>query len=611
VVGPVVFGGKDAAPAGATIKKSGVTFGVPLKPRPAPLNIYMTATASNLPSGRKVYLDQNGAALANGIVTYWVPGTTTLLPIWLDDQQSTPSPNPVTLDAAGSCTAFGVGEFREYVTDKLGNIISDSVVVASTPLFISAAMLPVLEATSIAAAEALLAGTGGVNSATHLSLNPGDQTLSVVPTANSPATLATLNVQGATVSTNEREFLVNLGLTTGTGVGGTAGNDKVTLYSGLQANPGTADIWTLNTCLTMSAGSGSYNAQGFELDFNNFNADRGASGGIIADFTAPIANGLSVTGLGNFTNTTGIAVESQSTSSHPQWARGVTTLGTFKLESYHDWASAPVCFQMDGVYSVAAINLTSTYGNNGATTPTALFIKNGQFLAWQNAAANNAITDYVDVNNNRVVGIGASGIILGAAIVPITQGLGIGGATARWGDAYINNLRLPNNLVVSWNNVSGTGLIFDYVDTGNNRIIGSGSNSVYIGAGSSLSPIIAGASVNLGSPSNYWTNVYSSVGIVAPSDIKLKTNVQPVVDATTLIEQIAPITFNWKEPGMDNLLHYGFNAAEVHDAFPADFAGYREEEGRKMLVKDELVGVLWAALRELTQRVTILEGGPA
>jgi len=39
-------------------------------------------------------------------------------------------------------------------------------------------------------------------------------------------------------------------------------HDKVTLYAGIVANPGTGDVWSFNPLLTMSPNSGDYNAQG-------------------------------------------------------------------------------------------------------------------------------------------------------------------------------------------------------------------------------------------------------------------------------------------------------------------------------------------------------------
>lgn len=123
----------------------------------------MTIIASNIPNGRKIYFDQNGNPLAGGKVSYWIPGTQTPVLTYQDDAATIPNANPIILDAAGSCTALGNGAFREYVTDALGNVISDTVVVASYPQFtapttpsptptISAAMAPVVAAATTAAA---------------------------------------------------------------------------------------------------------------------------------------------------------------------------------------------------------------------------------------------------------------------------------------------------------------------------------------------------------------------------------------------------------------------------------------------------------------------------
>lgn len=87
----------------------------------------MTAIATILPNGRKQWFDASGNPLAGGSVAYYVPGTTTLKTTWQDGAQATPNQNPITLDAAGSALVWGSGSYREYVTDALGNLISDSV----------------------------------------------------------------------------------------------------------------------------------------------------------------------------------------------------------------------------------------------------------------------------------------------------------------------------------------------------------------------------------------------------------------------------------------------------------------------------------------------------
>jgi hypothetical protein len=61
-------------------------------------------------------------------------------------------------------------------------------------------------------------------------------------------------------------------------------------------------VWAINPLVTQAPDSGSYDAQGIELDFNNLNAHRGEDDAG-AGLAAPVSYGLSVTGAGDFRST--------------------------------------------------------------------------------------------------------------------------------------------------------------------------------------------------------------------------------------------------------------------------------------------------------------------
>lgn len=283
--------------------------------------------------------------------------------------------------------------------------------------------------------------TASMSTFSNLNVPQADQTLSVTPTSNAGATLSSVNVTGTTIDTNEREFLVNVGLTSNHGSGGTAGNDKVALFSGLQAAAGTADVWSTYVSLGLLPGSGNYNAQGIELDLNNNNLDRGTSGNLVTDFGGNIANGLSVTGSGMNTSTTALLLASETPQggTKPVYARGLSSFGSYTFCPIQDASSAPVGIQFDGSYTIAAINLTSLYGNSGAAGLTALFMQNGQQIAWQNNSRTNAVSDKVDSSNNRYVGIGSAGVFCGASCNPIASGLNLGSSSNYWGQIFSPN----------------------------------------------------------------------------------------------------------------------------------------------------------------------------
>lgn len=118
------------------------------------------ATASLLPPARSVFYNAStGEALAGGFVYTYVPGGVTPKQTWQDAGETTLNTNPIVLDASGSALIYGNGSYQITVTDSLGNQIpgysgltSDS----ATQTGISAAMLPVVQASTTTQATSLL-----------------------------------------------------------------------------------------------------------------------------------------------------------------------------------------------------------------------------------------------------------------------------------------------------------------------------------------------------------------------------------------------------------------------------------------------------------------------
>lgn len=141
------------------------------------------------------------------------------------------------------------------------------------------------------------------------------------PTGNRSPTLTALEVQGITGAAGTREFVLSVGLqsTMGSAAPSSPHRDKVALYAGVEAKPGTGDVWAMNPLVTQEPGSGSYNAQGIELDFNNYNAHRGdVAGGF--GLAEPVSYGLSVTGASKFRSTSAVLVAGEKQT----WNRGIT-----------------------------------------------------------------------------------------------------------------------------------------------------------------------------------------------------------------------------------------------------------------------------------------------
>src|SRR4051812_21778981 len=90
------------------------------------LGSLVTANAATLlPNGKQTFIDQNGAPLAGGTVTFYIPGTTTLKTTWQDSAQTIANTNPITLGIDGTAIIYGSGCYRQIVKGSTGNTIWD------------------------------------------------------------------------------------------------------------------------------------------------------------------------------------------------------------------------------------------------------------------------------------------------------------------------------------------------------------------------------------------------------------------------------------------------------------------------------------------------------
>lgn len=97
----------------------------------------MSGTVSLLPPAEQQFCDANGAPLAGGSVSTFIPGTSTPSVTYQDSAGTIPNTNPVILDAAGRAIIWGSGSYRTVVKDVAGNLIYDQVTSPSTPTGLS------------------------------------------------------------------------------------------------------------------------------------------------------------------------------------------------------------------------------------------------------------------------------------------------------------------------------------------------------------------------------------------------------------------------------------------------------------------------------------------
>ena len=90
-------------------------------------------SGSLIPNGKQQYLDANGAPLAGGKVYYYIPYTTMAKNTWQDINLTILNTNPIILDSAGECIAWGSGAYRQQVYDVNDNLIWDQYTYGISP----------------------------------------------------------------------------------------------------------------------------------------------------------------------------------------------------------------------------------------------------------------------------------------------------------------------------------------------------------------------------------------------------------------------------------------------------------------------------------------------
>jgi len=88
------------------------------------------------------------------------------------------------------------------------------------------------------------------------------------------------------------------------------------------------------------------------------------------------------------------------------------------------------------------------------------------------------------------------------------------------------------------------------------------------------------------------------------SDARLKENIEPIPDALEKIMQIDGVGYNWSKSGAKGL---GFIAQDMEKIFP-EITTINEKTGYMGIAYNQVIPVLWEAVKELKLRVEKLEG---
>ena len=142
----------------------------------------------------------------------------------------------------------------------------------------------------------------------------------------------------------------------------------------------------------------------------------------------------------------------------------------------------------------------------------------------------------------------------------------------------------------------------------------SGTDS-YVMDAEGFSPSVDSAKT-LGSTSYRWTEVHADNGTIQTSDLRLKTQIQPIALGLDFVNSLNPVSYKWKDK-IDQSTHQGLLAQEVFNTLEGVDIQSRDEFGALDGDEDtnyglnyaEFVPILIKAVQELTEKVKELEGG--
>ena len=126
-------------------------------------------------------------------------------------------------------------------------------------------------------------------------------------------------------------------------------------------------------------------------------------------------------------------------------------------------------------------------------------------------------------------------------------------------------------------------------------------------------------SYSLGTGGNLWSAVYAATGAIQSSDERYKNGIDAIPDKyVAMLDHVEPVIYKLND-GTSGRYHAGFISQQVKEAMDAtgvdstEFGGFviaKDEEGNDfyMLRYEEFIAPMLAKMRQLEQRIKILEG---
>ncbi len=467
----------------------------------------------------------------------------------------------------------------------------------------------------------------------------GAQNILADPVANPVNTYSSLTATGTTAYDNTREFLVSLGFTSNRGAAASSPQrDKVTLYAAMLSMDGTGDAWSFNTVHSLFPGPATYNAFGYELDFNNLNGHRGDVPGA-SGLAAPVGYGLAITGVASYRSTAAMLITGASAS---VWNRGIVVTSGVVQSSFQEVGLAERSLDIRGINDIG-LSL-----ENGSFARAPILLGNETHVAWRNAADNADLSVLtVDSTDSLLLG----GAVLGAVVFDVTTEVlpvndatvSLGTGANRWSEVYAANgtintsdLRAKNTVrkvpsvmallreiepIAYKFNVGGAVRetiteqkllpVYEDVEADRERVvIDNGKARVVREKAVERRKVMDELPMFAvdGRRIVTWTKA-----IRDPATGQVTTPSVPV-PKTHLVPRMAmqPVTRVVSKPRAGTRTHYGFAADDFKKAFDklglGDFGGYvRSPDGTEGLRDHQITALLWRMMREVDERLLAVE----
>lgn len=578
-----------------------------------------------LPNGKQQYLDANGDPLGGGSVYFYIPTTTNFKDTWQDPAGASLNTNPVQLDAAGEAVIWGNGEYRQVVKDVLGNTIWDE----NVQVFAQAGFLP---SDLTGAAGDYIRVNAGATAYENISAQVARDDMNNLILMDIPGTYTPGNATAIfgrklvavanNPTTPEVGSYIELNQTVApTGAPGTVYKIAygALLKSTVSASAASVTLLGGNFVVTGYGGPSNGALTSFTADINNL----GASADVLSATGA--ADGITAVGGGSARATAGFHSQGPLTSG--MFNYGFAVDGNVNKAGFTEQSNAPVGFDLEGshTYGMSMLNATSI-----AYT---IVLPNNVPQGQANSSGLVLPTLMLDASNKLQLGYPLMGYIQSnQSILPgVDNVYQMGGPSNRWTTVWAVNGSIQTSDPSLKTQMQGLPDVWPLVEAINPITFKwkSGGQEVYEEEEDGLVHATVEKEfhrVEERDGKYVLVKKLESHPVFDPVPVHDEDGAPIVVVKPEIKDDAGNVLQERQElpklhfvprmvPGkvkvqkardvLGKRTHWGFNAEEVASAFAAqglDFGGYVEaEDGTKGLRPDQLLSVLWKAVKDMKQ----------